>query len=94
LSSPEPVHKEHIADWIGAHTSAGETLKSYHVERLIAQATANLVTVTYRVTMTWVDKDGVAKPGNLRVIHTWVHAADGKWKIISGMAAATNAEGH
>ena len=94
LSSPEPVRKEHITDWITAHTSIGETLKSYDLERLVAQATGPNVTVTYRVRMTWVNKDGVAKPSNLRVIHTWIHNADHKWQIISGMAAALDAQGH
>ena len=93
-SSPEPVRKEHITDWITAHTSTGETLKSYDLERLVAQATGGDVTVTYRVRMIWVNKDGVDKPSNLRVIHTWVHNADHKWQIISGMAAPPNAQGH
>ena len=94
LSSPEPVRKEHITDWITAHTSIGETLKSYDLERLVAQATGDYVTVTYRVRMTWVNKDGVDKPSSLRVIHTWIHNAGHKWQIISGMAASPNAQGH
>ncbi|MBV8146872.1 MAG: nuclear transport factor 2 family protein [Gammaproteobacteria bacterium] len=94
LSSPEPVHKAHITDWITAHTSSGETLRSYSLERLEAQATANYVTVTYRVRLNWVDKAGVEKPGSLRVIHTWLGSVGHKWQIISGMAAAPNAQGH
>jgi len=58
LSSPEPVRKERITDWITAHTSTGETLKSYDLQRLAAQASGDHVTVTYRVHMTWVNKDG------------------------------------
>lgn len=94
LASPEPVHKEHITDWITAHTGIGETLKSYDLERLAAQATGDYVTVAYRVRLTWTGKDGVDKPSGLRVIHTWVHSAGGKWQIISGMAASPNAQGH
>jgi len=94
LSSPEPVRKEHITDWITAHTSAGETLKSYDLQRLAAQASGDYVTVAYRVRMTWVDKGGVDKPGSLRVIHTWLHNASHRWQIISGMAAPPNAQGH
>ena len=94
LSSPEPVRKEHITDWITAHTSIGETLKSYDLERLVAQATGDYVTVTYRVRMTWVNKDGVDQPSSLRVIHTWIHNAGHKWQIISGMAAPPNAQGY
>jgi len=94
LSSPEPVRKERITDWIAAHTSTGETLKSYELQRLAAQASGDHVTVTYRVRMTWVDKDGVDKPSNVRVIHTWLRDASHKWQIISGMAAPPNAQGH
>jgi len=94
LSSPEPVRKERITDWITAHTSTGETLKSYDLQRLAAQASGDHVTVTYRVHMSWVNKDGVDQPGNLRVIHTWVRNASHKWQIISGMAAPPNAQGH
>jgi len=94
LSSPEPVRKEHITDWITAHTSTGETLESYELERLAAQATGGHVTVTYRVRLTWVNKDGVGTPSGLRVIHTWMRNAGHKWQIISGMAAPTNAQGH
>ena len=94
LASPEPVHKDHITDWITAHTSVGESLKSYDLERLAAQASGEYATVAYRVRLTWVDKSGVEKPGSLRVIHTWLRSADHKWQIISGMAAAPNAQGH
>ncbi len=93
LSSPEPVRKDAITGWITAHTQAGEGLKSYRLERLLAQATADYVTVTYRVRTTWVTQAGVEKPTALRVIHTWRRAA-GKWQIISGMAAPTDAQGH
>ena len=94
LSSPEPVYKEHITDWITAHTSQGETLKSYDLERLAARATGDYVTVAYRVRLTWVDKAGAEKSGGLRVVHTWRRNADHKWQIISGMAAAPNTQGH
>ena len=94
LSSPEPVRKEHITDWITEHTSMGDTLKSYALERLVAQATGAYVTVTYRVRMTWVGKDGVDKPSHLRIIHTWVQNGAHQWQIIAGMAAPTDAQGH
>lgn len=94
LSSPEPVHKDHITDWITAHTGMGETLKSYELERLAAQSTGDHVTVAYRVRLTWIGKDGVDKPSSLRVIHTWLRGAGDKWQILSGMAAAPNAQGH
>jgi hypothetical protein len=93
LSSPEPVRKDHITDWITLHTSVGDKLKSYSLERLASQATADYVTVTYRVRLTWSDKGGADKASGLRVIHTW-RQSSGQWQIISGMAAAPNADGH
>jgi len=94
LTNSEPVRKEHITDWIIAHTSKGETLKSYELERLAAQALGDQMTVAYRIRTTWVDKDGVAKPSTTRIIHTWLHNAGPKWQIISGMAASADAQGH
>jgi hypothetical protein len=46
--SPEPVRKEHISDWITAHNSSGESLKSANLERLPAQVTDNIALITYR----------------------------------------------
>ena len=92
LSSPEPAHKAQITDWITAHTSKGETLQSYKIERLTTQVTGAYATTTYRVRLTWAD--GVGKPGTLRILHTWVSNGEGQWQIISGMSAPTNAEGH
>ena len=93
-SDPEPAGKEQITAWITAHTSKGETLKSYDVERLKARVTDNYATVAYRVRLFWVDKNGAGRPGSLRIIHTWLRSAGGKWQIISGMGAPTNADGH
>ena len=92
--SPEPLRKEHITDWITAHTSKDEALKSYNLERLTTQVTGNFATVTYRVCLTWADKNGAGRPATFRIIHTWLHTADGTWQIISGMSAPTNTEGH
>ena len=94
LTNPEPVRREHITDWITAHTSSGETLKSYNLERLAAQVTSDYVTVAYRIHTNWVGKDGVDKPTTTRIVHSWLHNAGGKWQIISGMAAPANAQGH
>jgi ketosteroid isomerase-like protein len=94
LSSPEPAGKGQITEWITAHTNKGETLQAYDVERLKAYFGDRYATVTYRVHMTWTNKKGTDVPGSLRVIHTWLRNADGRWQIISGMAAPVNAEGH
>jgi ketosteroid isomerase-like protein len=67
---------------------------SRELERLTAQVTDNLATVTYHIHLNWLDKNGVAQPGTLRIIHTWLRSAGGTWQIISGMSSATNAEGH
>jgi ketosteroid isomerase-like protein len=92
--SPEPLRKDHITDWITAHTSMGETLKSYDLEPLTAQVTGNVTTTTYRVRLTWADKTGAGQPSTIRIIHTWLRNAGGTWQIISGMSAPTDAEGH
>ncbi|MBV9609803.1 MAG: nuclear transport factor 2 family protein [Acidobacteria bacterium] len=94
LSSPEPTRKAQITDWVTAHTSKGERLKSYEVERLTTQVTGEYATTTYRVRLTWADKTSVGNPGSLRIIHTWLRNPYGKWQIISGMSAPTNADGH
>jgi len=49
--SPEPLRKDHITDWITAHTSKSETLKSYDLERLTTQVTGDIATTTYRVAL-------------------------------------------
>jgi ketosteroid isomerase-like protein len=92
--SPEPVRKPQITDWITSHTSKDETLKLNDLERLVIQVTGDYATTTYRVRGTWVSKDGKGQSFNVRVIHTWLRGADGKWEIISGMSAPTNADGH
>jgi ketosteroid isomerase-like protein len=90
-SDTEPAGKERITGWITAHTGKGETLKSFELEPLKSHTTGAYATVAYRVHLTWTDKDGKDHPGALRIIHTWLRR--GKWQIISGMGAPTNAEG-
>ena len=93
LTSPEPARKEHITDWLTAHSAAGDSLTSYRLEPLAAQALGDDVTVTYRIHMTWRAKDGAETPAALRILHTW-RRSGGSWQIISGMAAAPDAQGH
>lgn len=83
-----------ITDWITAHTSNGESLKSYDLERLAAQATSNYVTVAHRARMTWIGRDGAERSSTIRVVHTRLREPGGKWQIVSGMAASPNAQGH
>jgi ketosteroid isomerase-like protein len=91
-SDTEPAGKERITEWIVAHTDKGETLKSFQLEPLKANAADSFVTVGYRVHLIWTDKDGKDHPGALRIVHTWTHD-DGKWLIVSGMGAPTNSDG-
>ena len=92
--SPEPLRKDHITDWITAHTGKGESLQYYDLEPLTAQVAGDVATTTYRVRLTWADKAGPGQPSTIRVIHTWVRNVGGTWQIISGMSAPTNPEGH
>ena len=92
--SPEPLGKNHITDWITAHTAKGETLKSYNLERLPMHIVDNTATTTYRTRMTWMGKNGAEQTSTIRVIHTWLRGSDGNWAIISGMSAPVDAQGH
>ena len=92
--SPAPLRKDHITDWITAHTSKGERLKSYDLEQLDTQTTGDVATTTYRVRSTWADTAGAEQSSTIRIIHTWVRQPGGTWQIISGMSAPTNGEGH
>lgn len=91
--SSEPLRKDHITDWITAHTSKGETLTSYDLEQLTTQVTGDVAITTYRVRITWAD-NGAKQSSAVRIIHTWVRKSGGAWQIISGMSAPTNTEGH
>src|SRR5580658_5587700 len=55
-TSPEPLRKDHITDWITAHTGKGESLQSYELEPISTQVTGDIATTTYRVRLRWTDK--------------------------------------
>jgi ketosteroid isomerase-like protein len=92
--SPAPLGKDHVTDWIAAHSSKGERLQSFELERLAVQVTGGLATTTYRVRLTWATNKGAGQPSTIRIIHTWLRGAGDNWQIISGMSAPTDAEGH
>jgi ketosteroid isomerase-like protein len=94
LSSPEPLRKEHITDWITIHTHKGEHFKLDNMERLVVEVSGNYATAVYRVRATWTAPDGQHITTTSRIIHTWLRGPDGKWLILSGMSAPVNAEGH
>jgi hypothetical protein len=85
-SSPEPVRKDHITDWITASTDKGLRLKSFTLERAASQATENVVVTHYWLTFLWADKEGHGEPQTIKVTHTWIRTPKG-WQIIGGMAA-------
>ncbi len=92
--SPEPLRKDHITDWITAHTSKGENLKSFTLDELSIQVTGDVATTAYRIRQSWVEQNGTAHTSVIRIIHTWLRSATGSWQIISGMSAPTNSDGH
>jgi hypothetical protein len=82
----QPVRKDHITDWISAHTVRGSKLAWFSLEPAASQATENLVVTHYWVTTRWVDRSGQGEPSAMRVTHTWIKTPTG-WQIISGMSA-------
>jgi len=85
-SSSQPARKDHITDWIKAHTDKGATLVWYELEPADSRATENLVVTEYWLTSLWADKAGHGEPFTQRVTHTWIKTANG-WEIIAGMSA-------
>jgi hypothetical protein len=84
-SSPEPVRKDHIADWITRYASRGLRLKSYTLKPAASQKSGRLVVVHYWVTMAWTGADNSEQPETIRVMHTWLKGEKG-YQIISGMS--------
>ena len=82
----QPAKKDHITDWITAHSNKGEQLRWYHLEQAASQATENVVVAHYWITMFWIDKDGNGAPVTARLMHTWIKNGN-TWQIISGMSA-------
>jgi ketosteroid isomerase-like protein len=89
-SNSQPARKDHIADWIKAHTDKGTTMVWFELQPADSRATENLVVTEYWLTSLWADKAGHGEPSTQRVTHTWIKTAKG-WQIISGMSAAVPA---
>jgi len=85
-SSSQPARKEHITDWIKAHTDKGSTLAWYELQPADSRATENLVVTDYWLTSLWADKTGRGEPFTTRITHTWIKTPNG-WQIIGGMSA-------
>jgi ketosteroid isomerase-like protein len=91
--SPEPARKAQITNWIKLHTDQGDSLQDYNLQRLVSQQTGDLVTTTYRISLTWAGKNGTGSSDHSRIIHTWIRGSDGRWRILSGMSAPLNSNG-
>jgi ketosteroid isomerase-like protein len=85
-SSSQPARKDHITDWIKAHTDKGATLAWFELKPAESQATENLVVTHYWLTSLWADKAGHGEPFTTRVTHTWIKTTNG-WQIVGGMSA-------
>jgi hypothetical protein len=85
-SSTAPARKDHITDWIKAHSDRGEQLQSYELKEAASQFTDNLVVTHYWLTDVWSGKGGSGSPETSRITHTWIRVKDG-WQIIGGMSA-------
>lgn len=85
-ASSQPVRKDHITDWITAHTDKGERLLWFSLEPAASQSTGDMVVSHYWMTVFWADKAGHGEPATTRVTHTWIKTEKG-WKILSGMSA-------
>jgi ketosteroid isomerase-like protein len=91
----EPVHKDHITDWITSETSKGLKLQSYEIEQRAIKVTGDVAIDHYRIKTTWAKSNhrDDAKTTTTRICHTWIRMKDGTWQILGGMSAPVNAEG-
>ena len=92
--SPEPVHKDHITDWITDSTAKGLKLQSYSIEERAVHVTGDVAIDHYRIKANWAkgDTGKVARTDTVRITHTWIRT-NGRWQILGGMSAPVNAEG-
>jgi ketosteroid isomerase-like protein len=89
-SSSQPARKDHITDWIKAHTDKGETLVWFELKPADSRTAEDVVVTEYWLTSLWADKAGHGEPFTQRVTHTWIKTANG-WEIIAGMSASVPA---
>ena len=83
--SPQPVRKDHVADWLTNYKAKGLRLKSYSLKPAASQKSGQVVVVHYWVSMAWTGTDNSEQPETIRVMHTWLKGENG-WHIISGMS--------
>lgn len=83
--SPQPLRKDHVADWMISYQAKGLRLKSYSLKPAASQATGQLVVVYYQITTEWTGPNGSETSETIRAMHTWLRGDKG-WQIISGMS--------
>jgi ketosteroid isomerase-like protein len=83
--SPQPLRKDHVADWMISYQTKGLRLKSYSLTPAASQATGQLVVVFYQITTEWTGPNASEQSEALRIMHTWLRGDNG-WQIISGMS--------
>ena len=83
--SPQPLRKDHVADWMISYQAKGLRLKSYSLTPAASQATGQSVVVFYQITTEWTGPNASEQSEALRVMHTWLRGDNG-WQIISGMS--------
>lgn len=83
--SPQPLRKDHVADWMTSYQAKGLRLKSYSLKPAASQATGQLVVVYYQITTEWTGTNSSETSETLRAMHTWLRGDKG-WQIISGMS--------
>jgi ketosteroid isomerase-like protein len=83
--SPQPLRKDHVADWMTSYQAKGLRLKSYSLKPAASQATGQLVVVYYQITTEWTGPNAPETSETLRAMHTWLRGDKG-WQIISGMS--------
>jgi ketosteroid isomerase-like protein len=93
--SPEPVHKDHITDWITDNTSKGLKLQSYAIEQRAVRVTGDVAIDHYRIKASWAkgDTGEVMRTDSVRITHTWLRTDNGSWEILGGMSAPVNTNG-
>jgi ketosteroid isomerase-like protein len=83
----EPVHKDHITDWITSQTSTEHTFKLIEFKPAAIQSSGSTVVVCYWTTYKWIDKSGQGDEHSVRVTHTWIKNGN-DWQIVGGMSMA------
>ena len=83
--SPQPLRKDHVADWMTNYQAKGLRLKSYSLKPAASQVTGQLAVVYYRITTEWTGPNGAETSETIRAMHTWLRGDKG-WQIISGMS--------